>query len=292
MLVWQEKIELGMPYDFDYLLFRLEMDKLNYVDFKKRSVLVPLRIGQEKHVVTVTATGTTASPSFLIEGQDTARKKDLLVQIADIFAWDQDLRLIQQFFADTDLAGLFEAYPATPLIREFDPFSNLVKTIIHQQLNMAFAQTLTARFVTTYGEQIDGVWFYPTADKVATIPYQELQDMQFSRRKAEYVIDTAKRIVAKELSLTSFYDKSDQEVMQQLTKIRGIGAWTVQNWLMFSLGRQDLFPSSDIGIQNALKLHFGLETKPTAAKLDEWNQAWKPYRSYAAMTLWRSIEEG
>ncbi|MGP4042085.1 DNA-3-methyladenine glycosylase family protein [Gracilibacillus sp. D59] len=290
--MWRENIELEMPYDFDYLLFRLEMDKLNYVDFKKRCVLVPLRINQEKHVVTVTATGTTENPRFLIEGQDKERKKDLLVQIADIFAWDQDLHKIQQFFAKTDLAGLFENYPATPLIREFDPFSNLVKTIIHQQLNMAFAQVLTARFVTTYGEQLDGVWFYPTPEKVASIPYQELQDMQFSRRKAEYVIDTAKKIVAKELNLTSFYDKSDQEVIRQLTKIRGIGAWTVQNWLMFSLGRKDLFPSSDIGIQNALKLYFGLDNKPTTSKIEEWNQAWQPYRSYATMTLWRSIEEG
>ncbi|SFM45617.1 DNA-3-methyladenine glycosylase II [Gracilibacillus orientalis] len=289
--MWQEKIELGIPYDFDYLLFRLEMDKLNYVDFKKRSVSVPLRMDQEKHVVTVTATGTTEDPEFLIEGRDIERKKDLLVQIADIFAWDQDLQMIQQFFAKTDLADLFESYPATPLIREFDPFSNLVKTIIHQQLNMAFAQVLTARFVKTYGEQLDGVWFYPTPEMVANIPYQELQDMQFSRRKAEYIIDTAKKVVAKELDLTSFYEKSDQEVIQQLTKVRGIGAWTVQNWLMFSLGRHDLFPSSDIGVQNALKLHFGLENKPTASKIEEWNQAWEPYRSYATMTLWRSIEE-
>ncbi|MGN8646874.1 DNA-3-methyladenine glycosylase family protein [Gracilibacillus sp. HCP3S3_G5_1] len=289
--MWLEKIELTIPYDFDYLLFRLDMDKLYYVDFQKRSVKVPLRIKKEKYVVTVTAIGTTEKPIFLIEGNDNERKDDLLVRIADIFAWDQNLKVIQAFFAKTDLAGLFEKYPATPLIREFDPFSNLVKTIIHQQLNMAFAQVLTARFVTTYGEQLDGVWFYPTPEKVATIPYQELRDMQFSTRKAEYVIDTAKKIVANELNLTSFYDQSDQEVLQQLTKIRGIGAWTVQNWLMFSLGRQDLFPSSDIGIQNALKLYLGLDHKPATPQVEEWSQAWQPYRSYAAMTLWRSIEE-
>ncbi|UOQ48854.1 DNA-3-methyladenine glycosylase [Gracilibacillus caseinilyticus] len=289
--MWQEEIALTMPYDFDYLLFRMDMDNLNYVDMEKRRVFVPIRISDEKHVVTVTATGTTEAPCFLIEGQLVQRKDDLIARIAAIFAWDQDLNKIGQFFKETDLAVLFDQYPATPLIREFDPFSNLVKTIIHQQLNMSFAQVLTLRFVTTYGEKVDDVWFYPTPELVAKIPYQELQDMQFSRRKAEYVIDTAKKIVDDELDLYSFYDKTDQEVMKELVKIRGIGAWTAQNWLMFSLGRQDHFPSSDIGVQNALKQYFGLDKKPTAQQLEEWNQLWKPYRSYAAMTLWRSIEE-
>jgi len=156
---------------------------------------------------------------------------------------------------------------------------------------MAFAQVLTKRFVTTYGEQVEGVWFYPTPQQVAVIPYEALQDMQFSRRKAEYVIDTAKRIVANQLDLYSFFDKSDADVMDELIKIRGIGAWTAQNWLMFSLGRHDHFPSSDIGIQKALKLYLRLDEKPTTQQVEEWNKAWKPYRSYAAMTLWRSIEE-
>ncbi|GAE95323.1 DNA-3-methyladenine glycosylase II [Gracilibacillus boraciitolerans JCM 21714] len=290
--MWQENITLDMPYDFDYLIFRLDMDDLNYVNIEERRVCVPLRINQEKHVVKVTAIGSTEHPEFIIEGEHTSRKKELLAMIADIFAWEQDLVVVQDFFEKTDLAGLFQAYSATPLIREFDPFSNLVKTIIHQQLNMAFAQVLTSRFVMKYGEQLDGIWFYPTPETVATIPYQELQELQFSKKKAEYLIDTAKQIVANELDLTSFHDKSDEEVMRQLINIRGIGgAWTAQNWLMFSLGRQDLFPSSDIGIQNALKLYLGLAKKPTAIELEEWNQSWKPYRSYAAMTLWRSIEE-
>ncbi|SHN28340.1 DNA-3-methyladenine glycosylase family protein [Gracilibacillus kekensis] len=289
--MWEVKKKLHIPYDFDYLLFRLDMDDLNYVNMEERLVFVPLRMDDEKHIVKVTAIGTTENPEFKVEGHDINRKRYLLNRIADIFAWDQDLIKVKAFFAETELAQLFNNYPATPLIREFDPFSNLVKTIIHQQLNMAFAQVLTARFVTTYGEKLEDVWFYPTPETVANIPYHELQDMQFSKRKAEYVIDTANKIVANELDLASFDQKTDQEVMNELTEIRGIGAWTAQNWLMFSLGRHDLFPSSDIGIQNALKLYLGLDKKPTVIELEEWNKAWKPYRSCAAMTLWRSIEE-
>ncbi|MDX8046906.1 DNA-3-methyladenine glycosylase [Gracilibacillus sp. S3-1-1] len=289
--MWSEKMELETPYDFDYLLFRLEIDTLNHVDRDNRSISVPLRMNETKHVVKVTAKGTTTKPLFIIEGHDEGDKNDLLERIIDIFAWEEDLHVIGNFFAKTDLADLFEMYPATPLIREFDPFHNLMKTIIHQQLNTAFAETLTARFVKKYGEKVDGVWFYPTAEQVANIPYQELREMQFSTRKAEYVIDTAKKIAANELSLTDLYNENDQEVMEQLMKIRGIGAWTAQNWLMFSLSRKDLFPASDIGIRRALQHYLQLDKKPTALQAEEWSRAWKPYRSYATMTLWRSIEE-
>jgi len=189
------------------------------------------------------------------------------------------------------LSALFTKYPATPLVREFDPFGNLMKTIIHQQLNMAFAQTLTLRFVQAYGEQSKGVWFFPTPERVAEIPYEELQAMQFSRRKAEYVIDTARKIVSGELDLAGLADLSDEEVLKTLTKVRGVGPWTVQNWLMFSQGRPDLFPVADIGIQNALKLYFQMDNKPNIEQIEKWMQEWSPYRSYAAMTLWRSIEE-
>lgn len=291
VMMWRENITLNMPYDFDYLLFRLDMDDLNYVDFNNRSVAVPLRIEEEKHVANVQAAGSIEEPVFIIEGKDKESKRAILSKITDIFAWDQDLQEVQQFFANTKLASLFENYPATPLIREFDPFSNLMKTIIHQQLNMAFAQVLTKRFVKGFGEELDGVWFYPTPDQVAQIPYEGLQNMQFSRRKAEYVIDTAKKIVAEELDLSSLINKSNSEIIGELTEIRGIGPWTAQNWLMFSLGRKDLFPSTDIGIQKALQKEFNLDRKPPLEQVEEWNKEWAPYRSYAAMTLWRSIEE-
>ncbi len=82
-----------------------------------------------------------------------------------------------------------------------------MKTIIHQQLNMSFAQTLTERFVKTYGEKVEDTWFYPEPDKVAVIPYEKLQAMQFSRRKAEYVIDTAKQVVQGHINLSTFETK-------------------------------------------------------------------------------------
>jgi len=289
--MWQETLQLSTAYDFDYILLRLKMDKLNYADVEQRKIVVPLRVEEEKVLATVTSLGTTEAPVFQIEGEEEEYRSFVMKRLEEIFGWKQDLNVIQSFFQQTNLSALFTKYPATPLVREFDPFGNLMKTIIHQQLNMAFAQTLTLRFVHAYGEQNKGVWFFPTPERVAEIPYEELQAMQFSRRKAEYVIDTARKIVSGELDLAGLADLSDEEVLKTLTKVRGVGPWTVQNWLMFSQGRPDLFPVADIGIQNALKLYFQMDNKPNIEQIEKWMQEWSPYRSYAAMTLWRSIEE-
>ena len=289
--MWQETLQLSTAYDFDYILLRLKMDKLNYADVEQRKIVVPLRVEEEKVLATVTSLGTTEAPVFQIEGEEEEYRSFVMKRLEEIFGWKQDLNVIQSFFQQTNLSVLFTKYPATPLVREFDPFGNLMKTIIHQQLNMAFAQTLTLRFVHAYGEQSKGVWFFPTPERVAEIPYKELQAMQFSRRKAEYVIDTARKIVSGELDLAGLADLPDEEVLKTLTKVRGVGPWTVQNWLMFSQGRPDLFPVADIGIQNALKLYFQMDNKPNIEQIEKWMQEWSPYRSYAAMTLWRSIEE-
>lgn len=289
--MWQETLQLSTAYDFDYILLRLKMDKLNYADVEQRKIVVPLRVEEEKVLATVTSLGTTEAPVFQIEGEEEEYRSFVMKRLEEIFGWKQDLNVIQSFFQQTNLSALFTKYPATPLVREFDPFGNLMKTIIHQQLNMAFAQTLTLRFVHAYGEQSKGVWFFPTPERVAEIPYEELQAMQFSRRKAEYVIDTARKIVSGELDLAGLADLPDEEVLKTLTKVRGVGPWTVQNWLMFSQGRPDLFPVADIGIQNALKLYFQMDDKPSIEQIEKWMQEWSPYRSYAAMTLWRSIEE-
>ena len=106
-----------------------------------------------------------------------------------------------------------------------------MKCIIHQQLNLSFAYTLTGRFVHTFGEQKDGVWFYPLPETIAQLDYNDLRELQFSMRKAEYVIDTSRMIADGRLDLDELDQLSDEDIMEKLVKIRGIGPWTVQNVL-------------------------------------------------------------
>jgi DNA-3-methyladenine glycosylase II len=286
--MWEDKVAISGPYNFDLALSRLALDPLHAVDMEKRSVKVPLVLDDKKVVAEVIGTGTLEKPEFLIRAN--LEKEKTIQRLTEIFQWDVELIHIHEHFQTTQLKDLFIEHYGTPLVLEFDPFSSLIKSIIHQQLNLKFAFTLTDRFVKTFGEEIDGVWFYPSPEKVASLTVERLRELQFSGRKAEYVIGIAELAASGKLDFEKIKSQSDAEIAQELIKIRGVGPWTVQNFLMFALGRPNMFPIGDIGIQNALKKFFNLEQKPTPAEMEVYKEPWNPYLSYASLYLWRSIE--
>ncbi|MBS2967788.1 DNA-3-methyladenine glycosylase 2 family protein [Metabacillus sp. KIGAM252] len=290
--MWQEQVQVTPPYDFDRVLERLAIDPLNTLDLDERYVKVPLRLnGFEPHVITVQATGSKKKPAFTVSGKTNAVKSEALKEVRRIFQWDRELSAIGEHFKSSAIAQIFEEHEGTPLVLDFSLYGSLIKCIIHQQLNMAFAMTLTMRFVKTYGEEVDGVWFHPHPEKSAAIPVTELRELQFSGRKAEYITGISAMIASGELDLNKLHDQTDEEIMNELIKIKGIGPWTVQNILLFGLGRPNLFPIADIGIQNALKQHFNLDAKPTKEDMLAYSKEWEPYLSYASLYLWRSIEK-
>ncbi|KZZ82543.1 DNA-3-methyladenine glycosylase family protein [Bacillus sp. SJS] len=290
--MWQEQVQVKPPYDFDRVLERLAIDPLNTLDLNERYVKVPLRLnGFEPHVITVQATGSKQAPAFTVSGKKDAVKSEALKEVRRIFQWDRELSAIGEHFKSSAIAQIFEEHEGTPLVLDFSLYGSLIKCIIHQQLNMSFAMTLTMRFVKTYGEEVDGVWFHPHPEKSAAIPVAELRELQFSGRKAEYITGISAMIASGELDLNKLHDQSDEEIMNELIKIKGIGPWTVQNILLFGLGRPNLFPIADIGIQNALKQHFNLDAKPTKEDMLTYSKEWEPYLSYASLYLWRSIEK-
>ncbi|WP_419152599.1 DNA-3-methyladenine glycosylase family protein [Aeribacillus alveayuensis] len=290
--MWKEQVEATPPYDFDQVLEMLALDPLNKVNIEKRTIDVPLydRLGNP-FVVTVQATGTKEEPSFIVTGMNEGQKEHAMSELVRIFHWDRSLKVIQEHFLQTNLAKLFREHEGTPLILDFHVYNCLMKCIIHQQLNLSFAYQLSTSFVNTFGTTIDGVKFYPKPEVVAELNYDDLRSLKFSRRKAEYVIDTSRLIAEGKLSLEKLHDMNDQEVMNKLVKVRGIGPWTVQNVLMFGLGRSNLFPVADIGLQNAVKKYFNLERKPTKEEMEKYSREWSPYLSYASLYLWRSIEK-
>jgi DNA-3-methyladenine glycosylase II len=286
--MWSEEVSVNGLYDFDYVLSRLAFDPLLEVSQEERYVKLPIKIGTGKYVVKVQGVGSTEKPTFILQSKD--NKTEIIKKVKEIFQWDKPLNEIHQFFLDTSLAPLFKQYPGTPIVRDLGLYEALMKTIVHQQLNMKFAYTLTTRFVKEYGEEIDGLWFYPSPEKIASLNYEDLRPLQFSQRKAEYIIDTSRLIVEGKLDLDALARKSDEEIMETLVKIRGIGHWTAENWLLFGLGRNDLLPAADIGIQNALKKLWKKDAKPSKEEIYQAGEEWTPYRSYASITLWRSIE--
>lgn len=283
-------ISIDGPYNFDFVLNRLALDPLHKVDREERSIDVPIVLNENSYVVKVQAVGTTNEPIFQIHGLKGEKEEALLTEIRRILQWDIPLHAINEHFQQTNLKALFDIHFGTPLILDFHPYNCIIKCIIHQQLNLKFAYTLTHRFVTTYGYKIDDVWFYPRPETVANLTVAELRDLQFSTRKAEYIIDLSKEIVKGNLDMDSLFMKTDEEIMKELITYRGIGQWTIQNLLLFGLGRSNLFPQADIGIQNALKKLLQLQSKPTKEEMEQMIPAWHPYLSYASLYLWRSIE--
>ncbi len=289
--MWTKTVEIKGPYDFTRALDRLSLDPLHAVDMDRQAVKVPVTTARGERTVAVvasTGSGTVESPGFTVAGGG----DPLLVmeRVREIFGWDVDLMNIHEHFQSTDLRSLFNNHYGTPLILDFDPFGSLVKCIIHQQLNLAFAYTLTERFVKAFGTCIDGAWFYPTPEKTAGLTVAELRELQFSGRKAEYVIGIAEKAASGELDFERLKTMPDAEVEKELIQVRGVGPWTVQNFLMFALRRTNLFPFADIGLQNALKKHYQLERKPSIPEMEQLIKPWEPYLTYASLYLWRSIE--
>lgn len=279
-----EIIKLPFVYDFDHALIRLAADPVNYVEMEKKMIAIPMLEG---NLIWLRAMGTKEAPLFELDG---AMGAEQVNRVKEIFHFHQSLDEVTNHFLETDLAPIFKTYEGMPLIRSFSLYGRLMKGIIHQQLNKSFANTLTLRFVERYGRQIDGVWTYPEPRIVAELPVSALRDMQFSERKAEYVIGLSKAIASGELDLNALGQLDNEEVTRVLTAYRGVGPWTAKNFLLFGLGRPDLFPTADVGLQNGLKSLWGLDRKPTQEEISAKFPDWSPYLSYAALYLWKSTE--
>ncbi|QWG48797.1 DNA-3-methyladenine glycosylase 2 family protein [Bacillus mycoides] len=287
--MWSEHVTLEYPYHFEEVLKRLSFDPLNVIQLDEKVIYVPLFIDEEQIVVRLQGFGTVQNPQFWISSQAGDQEK-VMKRMRSIFHWNEPFQNIQNHFLNTSLRLLFETYAYTPIILEFDYFACLLRCIIHQQINLKFATVLTDQFVKRYGTEKNGVFFFPTPERVANISIEELREQKFSQRKAEYIVGLAKHIVGGKLDLARIENETEEEVSAQLLPIRGIGAWTVQNFLMFGLGRKNMFPKADIGIQRAVQGVFQLDNKPDDAFLEKVKQECEPYCSYAALYLWKSIE--
>lgn len=277
-------ITLPFQYDFDRALERLASDPVNTVDVRKRKVCIPM---DEGNVVTLIGTGTKETPSFALNN---VLNEEQVEWVKERFHFNLSLEHIADHFTGTDLEQLFIEHAGTPLIRNFSLYGTLMQNIIHQQLNLTFSHILTMRFVETFGSKQEEVWRYPKPEVIATLQVEDLRQLQFSGRKAEYVIGLSQAIAEGKLDLSKYERMEDEQIIREMVSFRGVGPWTAQNFLMFGLGRPNLFPIADIGLQNALKNVWSLDRKPTADEMLTHFPQWSPYLSYAALYLWRSIE--
>jgi DNA-3-methyladenine glycosylase II len=163
-------------------------------------------------------------------------------------------------------------------------FDHLTRAIVYQQLSGKAAATIYARVHALYGDRP------PTPAELAATPAARLRRAGLSRQKLGYLKDLARQSAAGRLPLEALDLLPDDEVIEALTAVRGVGTWTAQMFLMFRLGRLDVLPVLDLGIQKGMRHVYGLRRMPKAAQMERIAEAWRPYRSVASWYLWRAME--
>jgi DNA-3-methyladenine glycosylase II len=160
----------------------------------------------------------------------------------------------------------------------------LANTIISQQISVAAAQTISERLLERLGR--GGL----TATAISKLDLDQLREVGISRQKGTYLLDLAQHVDAGDLNLKSLARKSDDVIVEQLTVVKGIGVWTAQMFLIFSLGRLDVLPVGDYGIRKAIQQEYELAELPSPKEIELLAQPWRPYATIASWYLWQSLD--
>ncbi len=165
------------------------------------------------------------------------------------------------------------------------PFEALVEAIVSQQLSIKAADTIFNRFVAlTPGKK------FPTPREILKMPAAKMRTCGLSRMKVIFIKDLAKKTLDGSLNFKTIDQLTDEEVIEHLTSVKGIGRWTAEMFLIFSLRRDDIFSYGDLGLRNALRRIYKMKQPPTPAQAEKITAKWKPYRSLGSRYLWASID--
>jgi 3-methyladenine DNA glycosylase/8-oxoguanine DNA glycosylase len=189
---------------------------------------------------------------------------------------------------DPILAGVIEAVgPCRLQLRaEGTHFEALVRSIVFQQLSGKAASTILSRLNALFPNNS------PTPEAILATPDETLRSVGLSRQKIGYLRDLSSKVIAGDLPLDAVGAMADDDLIAHLVQVKGIGRWTAQMFLMFRLGRPDVLPELDLGIQNAIKRAYKKRKRPTPKDVKKIGAKWSPHSSVASWYLWRSLENG
>ena len=180
------------------------------------------------------------------------------------------------------LEGLEEIEDRAVKETEQEFFEELVESIVSQQLSVKAADTIFGRIKELLPKS------EVSPKNILKLKDDQLRSAGLSNSKVKYVKDLASKVDSKEIELEKLKDLENEEVIMELTKVNGIGRWTAEMFLMFSLGRPDIFSIGDLGLKNAIKRIYKLE-KPTDIEILAISEKWSPHRTFACRILWRSL---
>jgi DNA-3-methyladenine glycosylase II len=162
-------------------------------------------------------------------------------------------------------------------------FCSLAEAIVYQQLNGKAAVTIFNRFAALAGAPL-------TPEGILKLSDEQLRSVGLSKQKSAYLKDLAAKTAAGLLDFSRLHELTDEDVIQHLTQVKGVGVWTAHMFLMFSLRRPNVLPTGDYGVQVAIRKHYKKRKLPKPKDMEKIAKAWAPYRSVACWYLWRSLD--
>jgi len=193
------------------------------------------------------------------------------------------MEYITHLSKDQKLRKLIEQHGTFRLKKQKNLYLYLCYSIMSQQLSTKVARVIRQRFIDLYGSE-------PTPQQIADTPFEKLRAIGMSNAKVSYVQNVARFESEKGISHQKLSKMSNEEVIEYLTQIKGVGRWTTEMLLMFALCREDIFAVDDLGLQQAVIKLYDLKhrkKKIMLSKISKISEQWSPYRTYACMYLWR-----
>jgi DNA-3-methyladenine glycosylase II len=168
--------------------------------------------------------------------------------------------------------------------RPAEAYGALVRSIVGQQLSTKAAATIYGRLTDLFGGRT------PTPQELLDTDPDAIRAAGMSRAKTAYLRSLAEHVLSGELELDRLNELSDEDIVAELTAVKGLGVWTAHMFLIFHLNRPDVMPVGDLGVRNAARAVYDLDHVPTAPELEEIAEPWRPHRSLGALYLWRSLD--
>lgn len=292
-----ERLEIPTPADFNFtkclaILGRSDQELLHTI--KDGRITKLLALGDEMVLFELSHSGESLHIEFLHQPPSGQGKQAVVQYVKDWFDLETDL---QPFYAmaasDPILRDIVKHHAGLRIMGMPDLFEAFAWAITGQQINLTFAYTLKRRLIEHFGTShtVDGVeyWAFPSADTIASLEVGQLRELQFSGRKAEYIIGIAEQIADGRLVKDELLEKTEQQAEKQLVAIRGVGPWSAHYVMMKCLRFNSAFPVSDVGLHNALKHQLGMEQKPAIAEIEKLAENWAGWQAYATFYLWRVL---
>ena len=167
---------------------------------------------------------------------------------------------------------------------EWTHFDSILRSIVYQQLSGKAAATIHGRVLALIGDGAEA------PNRIVATSHEDFRAAGLSNAKAKYVRNLAEHVLDGSLPVESLHELSDEEIIAALTQVKGIGKWSAQMFLMFRLGRPDVLPELDLGVQKGIQRAYRLRKLPTPAQVLRRGAKWAPYRTVAAWYMWRVLE--